>query len=238
VAKSTKDRDRRALIEEMRKKQQAQERRRTLVVVLACLLVGGLIIGFALIQYLDARSKENRDLSDIGVAKAAAACQPIKTKKVDLQPQKDGTYHKPVGEKIDYPDAPPSFGYHWGNFLSGTEVKNIYTQSERPPVERLVHSLEHGYTILWYDETIADDTEAMNDLKSVAAKYPVGDFLIIAPWTKSDGASFPGDAHVALTHWRGNDEGVSEYCGKVSGPVVGQFTDDYPKSDSPEPGAA
>jgi hypothetical protein len=237
VAKSSKDRDRRAIVEEMRKKQQQQERRRTLMVLLACLVVGGLIIGFAAVKYLDQRRRENRDLSDIGASKAAAACQPIKTKKVDLTVQKDGTYHVPVGSKVDYPDAPPAFGLHWGNFLAGSEMKNLYLASDRPEVERLVHSLEHGYSILWYDQTIGDDDAVMKDVQAIADKYPVGDYLIIAPWEKEDGAAFPDKAHVALTHWRGNQEGVWEYCGKVSGPVVQKFTKDYPKSDSPEPNA-
>jgi hypothetical protein len=234
VAKSSKDRDRRAIVEEMRRKQQAQERRRTLLVVLACVLVGGLIIGFAAVKYLDQRRKENRDLADIGASAAAAACQPIAKKNAE-----GSGVHKNPGTKIAYADAPPAFGPHWGNFLQGSEIKNQYAVADRPPVERLVHSLEHGYSILWYDETIGADTKAMDDLASIASKYPVGDYLIIAPWTKADGKAFPTGTHVALTHWTGptSQEGVWEYCGKVSGPVVQKFTKDYPKSNSPEPNA-
>ena len=239
MAKSTKDRDRRAIVEEMRKKQQAQERRRTLIVFLAALAVGAVIIGFALVQYLDTRAKENRDLSDIGVAKAAAACQPVKKESAEGSGQ-----HVASGVKIDYDAAPPAYGKHDGTFLRGAEIKNQYTEDDRPPVEKLVHSLEHGYTILWYDETIADDPAAMADLNSIALKYPVGDKLIVAPWMESDGDAFPDDAHLALTHWvdsspgDGDDdsqEGVWEYCGKVSGPVVQEFYDDYPAEKSPEP---
>jgi len=234
VAKSSKDRDRRAIVEEMRKKQQAQERRRTLLVVLACLAVSAVIIGFALVQYLDQRSKENRDLADIGVAKSAAACQPVKKKSAEGSGQ-----HENPGTKIDYPDAPPAFGKHWYNYLQGSEIKNMYSAADRPQVERLVHSLEHGYSILWYDDSIAGDSAAMDDLDAIASRYPVGDYVIIAPWTKDDGDAFPDGSHIALTHWTGPDkqQGVWEYCGKISGAVVEDFVKEYPKSDSPEPNA-
>ena len=238
MAKSSKDRDRRAVYEEMRKKQAAKERRSTLVFTAAAVAVAVAILAIPVKSYLDDRRRDNRDLSDIGVPAASAECQPVENKKVDLKIQPDGTYHVADGTDLEYPDGPPSFGLHWPNFLSGSEIRNIYSAGDRPPVERLVHSLEHGYTILWYDETIADDETAMSDLQGIADKYPVGDYLIIAPWEKDDGAAIPDNAHIALTHWRGkSEEGVSEYCGKVSGPVVQTFTDDYPKSDSPEPNA-
>ena len=35
--------------------------------------------------------------------------------------------------------------------------ERFYTKDSRPELEALVHNLEHGFTILWYDETAADD---------------------------------------------------------------------------------
>ncbi|HSV38781.1 MAG TPA: DUF3105 domain-containing protein [Nocardioidaceae bacterium] len=234
MAKSSKDRDRRAIVEEMRKKQQAQERRRTLLAFLAALAVAAVIIGFALVQYLDARQKESRDLSDIGVAKSAASCQPVKRESAEGNQQ-----HVASGVKVDYDAAPPAYGEHDGNYLRGAEVKNFYTVDDRPPVERLVHSLEHGYTIVWYDESIADDDAAMDDVRAIASRYPVGDYVMVAPWTKEDGDAFPEETHIAMTHWTGGEdkdqEGIWQYCGKVSGESVQTFVEDFPKSNSPEP---
>ena len=34
-----------------------------------------------------------------------------------------------------------------------------------------MHNLEHGYTILWYDETIADDDDMMNAIEGIADKF-------------------------------------------------------------------
>jgi len=195
-------------------------------------VVGAVIIGFAAVKYIEQRRKESKDLADIGVARSAAACQAEKTKPYDGP----ANNHVGSGVKVDYADAPPAFGQHDGNFLQGTEIKNIYSTEDRPPVERLVHSLEHGYTILWYDETIGDDATAMDDIDLIAAQYPVGDKVIIAPWTADDGAAFPDGTHVVLTHWTGPEDqkGVWEYCGKVSGEVVEEFTDKYGPNNAPE----
>jgi Protein of unknown function (DUF3105) len=241
---SSKDAGRRAVVEQMRREQQAKERRKTWTFIGVAVLVGAIIIGTAVWQLLKEQDSDTRALASIGVPASEAGCRPVKTK--DAAGQGD---HRPAGEKILYPDAPPAFGPHWGNFLTPTEVRKFYTTEDRPQVERLVHSLEHGWTILWYDDTIAKDSTALDDLKAIAGKFPdVEDpkqKIIIAPWTSDDGKPFPGDTHLAFTHWslggtNGNPQGprgVWEYCGKVSGETVADFMADYPSSDSPEAGA-
>lgn len=233
MANSSKDQDRRAKAEQVRKQQAATERRRTLLVLLACVVVGAVIVAFAVMKYADTKRKQDRNLDAIG-ASAAASCKPVTRKNAE-----GGGQHEDPGTPIAYPDAPPAFGKHWGNFLQGPEIKNYYTVDDRPEIERLVHSLEHGYTILWYDRTIADDPDAVADLKSIANKYPVGDRLIIAPWTKDDGGTFADGAHVVLTHWTGpdNQQGIWQYCTGISGAAVEQFTKDFPAGNAPEPGA-
>ena len=54
-----------------------------------------------------------------------------------------------------------------------------------------MHNLEHGYTILWYDESIADDADQLNVIDGIADKFRSDDNnlrykFIAAPWT-SDG---------------------------------------------------
>lgn len=240
----SKDGGRRAVVEQMRREQQSKERRKTLVLLGAAVLVGAIIIGTAVWQLLDQKKADSRALGSIGVAAADASCQDVVTKGA-----KGSGVHRPEGEKIIYDDTPPAFGSHWGNWLQPTEVRKFYS-GDRPPVERLVHSLEHGWTILWYDDTIAGNDAAVADLKSIAGKFPdVSDptqKLIIAPWTAKDGGGpFPGGAHLAFTHWsmggtNGNPQGqrgVWEYCGSVSGEAVSDFMADYPATDAPEAGA-
>jgi hypothetical protein len=238
-----KDADRRAVVEQMRREQQRKEKRQSLMVLGAAVVAGVLIIGFAVWQFMKSESGgPSSQLAKIGVTASKAGCQDVTTKEAE-----GNNDHRPEGEKILYPDAPPAFGPHWGRFLTGPEIRKMYTTDDRPPVEQLVHSLEHGYTILWYDETIVDDDDAMNELEAIAAKFPsrtdFNDKFIAAPWTSDDGEKFPDDTHVALTHWsmggtNGNPEGqqgVWQYCSQVSGEAVEDFMTDYPYSDSPEP---
>jgi hypothetical protein len=244
VAKPSKDADRRAVVEQMRREQQRKERRKSLMVLGAAVTIGALIIGLAVWQFAkaDSSTAAGGSLAGIGVPASDAGCQDIVAK--DAEGNND---HRPQGEKILYPDAPPAFGPHWGNFLVGTQIRKFYTVDDRPPVEQLVHSLEHGYTILWYDETIVDDSDAIDEVEALSRKFPsttdFTDKFMAAPWTSDDGEAFPDGTHLALTHWsmggtNGNpdgQQGIWEYCSKVSGEVVEDFMKDYPYSDSPEP---
>ena len=166
MAKSNKKvADRRAVVEQLRKEQQRKERRQGFLVVGAAVLVGAIIIGFAAWQLLKANQKESRDLAQIGVSETAAKCEPVVEKKPEGQQVSgsDGN-HVETGTKITYPTSPPSFGQHWPNYLQGAELRSFYTTDDRPEVQRLVHSLEHGYTILWYDGAKVKDTTLLKDI--------------------------------------------------------------------------
>ncbi len=250
MAKSNKKAaDRRAVVEQLRKEQKRKERRQGFLVVGAAVLIGAVIIGFAAWQLVKANKKESRDLSDIGLTEKAAKCQSVVEKKPEGQEVSgsDGN-HVETGTTINYRTNPPSFGQHWPNYLQGSELRSFYTTDDRPEIERLVHELEHGYTILWYDETIADDSDALADVQAIAKKFPdtvqPDEHFIAAPWSAADGEAMPDGTHVTLTHWsiggEGGDStkdqvGVSESCGGVSGAVVESFMKDYPPKDAPEP---
>ena len=236
--------DRRAVVEQMRREQKAKERRKSLMVLGAAVTIGALIIGFAVWQFMKAENGSSNQLAGLGVAASAAGCQEVVTEDAE-----GGNDHRPEGEKILYPQAPPAFGPHWGQFLQGPQIRKFYTADDRPAVETLLHSVEHGHTILWYDESIAEDDAAMDEIEAIARKFPsttdFADKFIAAPWTSEDGEAFPDDTHVALTHWsmggtNGNPEGqqgIWQYCSEVSGEVVEEFMGDYPYTDSPEPNA-
>ena len=241
--------DRRAVVEQLRKEQQRKERRQGLLVVGAAVVVGALIIGIAAWQLVKANKDANRDLSAIGASASAAGCQPIVTHTPQGK-EVSGTNgnHVDIGTPIKYRYAPPAFGQHWPNYLTGSELRSFYTVSDRPQVERLVHSLEHGYTILWYDDTIANDDAALKDVQAIAKKFPdpssLSEHFIAAPWTTKDGGAFPDGTHVAFTHWSVGGQGgkkqtgVWEYCKSVSGEALQKFRSDYPTMDAPEAGAA
>ena len=240
--KSNKDRDRRAVVEQMRRDQKKAERRRTIVVISACVVVALVIVGLAAIPLIKQNGLTSGDLANIGASEKAAGCSPIQTKKAN-----GNQNHKPQGTPISYDDAPPAFGPHWPS--PAPFERKFYTADDRPDVETLVHNLEHGYTLLWYDDTLAKSSEQLAVVKAIATKYEgsqkLTDKFIAAPWTSKDGKAFPGGKHVALTHWSaGGDpsdvtkqKGIWQYCGDPSGAVVQKFMKEYPYSDSPEPQA-
>jgi len=254
VAKPTKDRDpdRAARIEALRKQSARAERRRTLVVVAICAVVAVAIVaatGWKL--YSDNQRRDevaSTDLASIGPSSSAAGCSAVTTSPAE------GSAQHLDGQDLDYPDAPPAFGAHWST--PADFARKFYTDSDRPEVERIVHNLEHGYTVLWYDETLADDDDAMQVVEDMANKFDVevgediADYnankFLAVPWTADDGEPFPDDAHVALTRWAlegpdaipGQGLGAVQYCADASGEAVADFMEEYPASNALEPNGA
>ncbi len=242
--------DRQAVIDQMRKQQKSAERKRGYAIVGVCVLVGVLMIGAAaykpITDWWEGREIDKLALSDIG-APAADVCQDITTKKAD-----GNQNHVPTGTPVEYADAPPAFGAHWNEagVAPAPFERKFYTEDDRPELESLVHNLEHGYTILWYDETIADDDDAVTELRGIAEKFSDSDDqrdkFIAVPWTSEDGDAFPDGQHIAFTHWSAGGEGETDakkqmgafqYCSEVSGEALADFMEEYPYFDSPEPNA-
>jgi hypothetical protein len=250
VAKPAKT-DRKAVIEEMRKKQKSADRRRGTVIVTVCVLAAVGIIAAAVVPIL-LDKREDSKLDSVALDKigsAASVCQKVTTKPAD-----GNQNHVPVDTKVDYADAPPAFGAHWNQagLAPAAFARKFYTADDRPALEALVHNLEHGYTILWYDDTIAKDEAALDDVEAIARKFSGSDDLrdkfIAAPWTADDenGTKFPDGQHIAFTHWSAGGDGETDtkkqvgafqYCSGVSGDALSSFMDEYPYTDSPEPNA-
>ena len=168
MASKTKqsERDRREKIEAMRRAEQARQRRRSWIFLSIAIVVGlGLIAAVVVPSYLSSRNDPaKKALSSFGVSAADASCSPVHTTpgtntqalRTHVQ---DGTVEK-------YATVPPSFGPHWSQPIY--PARQFYTARDRPEMEQLVHNLEHGYTILWYDDTIKGDQ--LDDLKGIAQR--------------------------------------------------------------------
>jgi hypothetical protein len=244
--KNPKNQERRAMVEQMRKEQARKERLRSMIILgVSVVVVAGLLVA-ALIPYLKDKHAQDKiagtAVEKIGASASSAACADV-TKKAPKGTSRSGAdgNHVAIGTKITYPDAPPAFGQHWPNFLSNTEIRGFYSPDDRPEVERMVHSLEHGHTLIWYDDTIKPGSQEYKDLQAIGEKYANSTtYVNVLPWKATDGDAFPDGKHVALTHWAGSQdhqEGVWQYCGKPSGAVIKTFVHDYPNTDAPEAGA-
>lgn len=249
MAKPVKS-DRKSVIEQMRKKQKSTQQRQGIAIVGVCVLVGALIVGAAAYQpikdWWDGRAFDKLALSEIGAA--PSACGEITTK-----PATGNQSHVPVGTQVEYQDAPPAFGKHWNQSgVAPAPFERKFYAEDRPELEALVHNLEHGYTMLWYDESIADDEEALDEIRAIAEKFNGTDNFrykfIAVPWTSEDenGATFPEGKHIAFTHWSAGGTGQTDvkkqtgafqYCSEISGAALEDFMSKYPYFDSPEPNA-
>ena len=228
----SQDRDRRAKVEAMRREQQARERRKSLLFIVIAVVVGlGLVAAAAVPAYLDSRNDPaKKALDTFGVAASAADCDEVTT-----DDSTGASDHVEEGTKLEYAQVPPSSGQHWG--APAFPARTFYTADDRPATEQLVHNLEHGYTVLWYDDTLDQaQVDAIRDLAESAAATdmagPAGKFIASA-WDNSYG-EFPEGKHVALSHW-GATKSHRQLCGQASGEAVEAFMTQFPYSDSPEP---
>jgi len=252
VAKPAKT-ERQKVIDDIRKQQKSADKRQGYLIVGVCGAIALLIVGAAVYQPLknswDLRSYNDKALSEIGAP--ATACQDITTK-----PAAGNEEHVPDEQQVTYEDAPPAFGSHWNNAEAPARMSTkFWREDDRPELEALVHNLEHGFTIVWYDETIADDDEALTELEAVGKKFPGTTNMrykfYAAPWTSDDekeSGKFPKGQHIAFTHWSAGgagqaqadaakQQGVWQYCSEFSGEALEDFMVEYPYLDSPEPDA-
>ncbi len=236
MAKRKEAANRRERIEQMRREQQRADRRRTTTIILACVAVGLVIVGAAawvpVKNWIDDPAR--KPMSAFGVPASEAGLG-----KVFNDSGTGVADHVPTGQKVPYKTAPPSSGPHWEQPAAFS--RKFYSAKDRPELETLVHNLEHGYTIVWYDESIAKDGEQLEALRTIARRYESAEFdnskkLIVAPWAKTDGRAFPSGTHIAFTHWS-TKGGHRQYSAKVSGDALQRFMKKFPSTDSPEPNA-
>lgn len=228
--------ERRARIEEMRRQQKAAERRKNTVIIgLGALLGIGLIAAVAVPIALKER-EQSAPVATFGVPLAEAACsEPTDDPATSANHVGPGTQSPNVG-RVEYATIPPSNGDH---FQTPAPLgRHFYTADDRPAIENLVHNLEHGYTILWYDSTVSGaDLQAAQDLAERVPRDAENRKFIVSAWDDSYG-TFPEGKHVALVHWSADNKGHRQLCGAVSGEAVEQFMNRFPSTDSPEPNAA
>ena len=254
MAKKSSKSDRQAVIDEIRKKQKGAEKRRGFAIVGVCSLVALLIVVAAAYRpvknWWDLRQFKDIDLASIGAP--ASVCD-----KVD-----DQAGRRQPAARADRRRRSPTRPRRRRSARTGTSRASPRRRStgsstptkDRPELEALVHNLEHGYTILWYDESIADDADELNVIDGIADKFRSdSDNLrykfIAAPWTSDDedeSGKFPDGKHVAFSHWSAGGHGVTDpakqvgafqYCSQPSGAALKDFMLEYPYTDSPEPDA-
>lgn len=241
-------RDRRERVAQMQAAQKKSERRRLFVVIGACIAVIAIIGGAVAWAIVGEQNKKAEALQSISGDVAAASCDPVTDDAASGSSDHVGPGTNQAGvTKIQYSTVPPSSGQHFA--VPAVDKRRVYTVADAPKIETLVHNLEHGYTILWYDRSVEKEQAAtfealatrINAMKESANKF------IISPWDPAYGA-FPAGKKYALSHWSAdfdqasgkisNQKGHRQLCGGLNTAVVEGFVKTHPWSSAPEPGAA
>jgi hypothetical protein len=234
VSNKKASQDRKARLAEVQNAQKAKEKKVVVGIVVGILvLLGGL---GAVVTYAinDAKSQQ---LPNLGVSAEAASCDAVITDSGEGQGEHIGPGTPKADElTAEYETVPPSSGPHFA--APAVSDRKFYTAEDRPPLETLVHNLEHGYTVLWYDGAKAKGKEQLlRDIAEQGNKQAEAqDKFLVVEWDTSRGA-FPADKPYALAHWA-KDAGKRQLCGDLSGAVIVDFIKKFPASDTQEPGAA
>jgi hypothetical protein len=103
--------------------------------------------------------------------------------------------HVPEGTKITYNSNPPAGGMHYAtswkaNFYQESDLASLPAN----PEGYLVHSLEHGYVIFWYNCDLSTDCEGLKATIQQVMDETGGTKLIAFPWTEME-------VPLAMTSW-------------------------------------
>jgi hypothetical protein len=120
---------------------------------------------------------------------------------------------------VKYSTSPPVGGAHNPSPLPGGVYDNPLStdpSAKTPTIYSAVHSLEHGYVIVWYKNLSADEKDALT--KALTGQQKV----IVVPYP-----DMPDGHKMALTAW-----GKLDYCGKPSVKAADAFVTLYRNSPS------
>jgi hypothetical protein len=183
-------------------------------------------------------------LTEAPSAGAAAGCDDVTT--VRPYPRALDQAHVGFGGNrlpplSTFPSVPPTSGPHNPIPLPA----GIYGSA--PPIDHVLHSLEHGAAIIWYDPSVPG--EELDRLREFYREYRItpegsaqGAKIIIAPYDYPDDGEagrLPPGVHMALTAWH-----RLQTCADVSLSVAFDFTSQYVvppfesrtyKGEAPEP---
>jgi len=230
-----KEEARRQRVELQRKMARSKRNRRTAIAVVLVLLVG---IGvYALTRPQPAEASPEDLLQAAPQATETAGCGKVENVGPFLPENRDRAHVSSPVQLSQYPSVPPASGPHnpipYGAGVYGSP----------PPIDRVIHSLEHGAAIVWYSPDASGPE--LDKIRDFYQRSDVGSRVIVAPYDYPDqGAqgTLPNGAQMALVAWhhvqtcaRPSLAAAFGFTSSYAAPPFGQRT--Y-KGDAPEAGAA
>ena len=108
--------------------------------------------GGASIDYPDGGEIPAQQEADLAAAMKAAGCKDETVELNEEELYQGGNAHTSDPDEVpEYESEPPSIGRHWAEWPDD----DIY--EEAPPVQRVVHTLEHGRILVWVRPDLPND---------------------------------------------------------------------------------
>jgi hypothetical protein len=232
-----KEQARRERLELQRRMARARRNRRLgLVLLLAVVISVGV---FALTRPSAAVPTPREALAQAAEARQAAGCGPVESIG-PYQPRDQDRAHISAAQPLalsSYPSVPPTSGPH-NDIPLGAGVYD-----DPPPVDRVIHSLEHGAVAIWYSPDAGG--EELERLRAFYEEPNVGSRVIVAPYDYPDQGTagvLPAGDDMALVAWH-----QLRTCADVSVVAAFDFSSQYAappfgsrtyKGQAPEAGAS
>ncbi|MET0740864.1 MAG: DUF3105 domain-containing protein, partial [Candidatus Nanopelagicales bacterium] len=156
LAKHPDAKSRRELLDEQKQAEQRADRRRLIMIIGGAAVIAVALVGAAV--WAVQSSQQSDDASSFGVSASEAGASEVFED--DNTAESAGVHvgpntSQPDVTTVDYANNPPSFGQHYP-YWDQLYDRYFYGDRDAPQVEVLVHNLEHGYSILWYDPDLSD----------------------------------------------------------------------------------
>ena len=213
MSKKLQEKQRKRLAEQMRREQQRKATRRSNLITIGIALA---IAATVTVFIMSERSGDDAPPAPAGVAMAEAGCDDVENH------EEEGANH--VDGDVEYETSPPTSGDHYETPADA----GFYPDAV--PEETLVHNLEHGQIVIWYDPEASTQTkndlqefaESANDPDAVRGNSPPP--IVAAPYE-----DVPSGKSYALTAWT-----HSQACSAYSLEAINDFRAQF-QGDSPEP---
>lgn len=230
-----KEEARRQRAELQRKMAKSRRNRRVAIGVVVVLIAG--VAAFALTRPKEAQATPSDLLASVDQARQTAGCDPVENVG-PYQPRTQDAAHVVAPKPLStYPSVPPASGPH-NSIPYGAGVYDT-----PPPIDRVIHSLEHGAAVVWYSPDVSG--KELDRIRTFYEGSDVGSRVIVAPYDYPDEGAYgtlPAGTQMALVAWHN-----VQTCAKVNLAAAFGFTSEWAfptfderdyKGEAPEAGKA
>jgi hypothetical protein len=223
---------------ELHRKMTRSKRNRRIALGATALVAAG-VLAFALTRPTTAVASPEELLAQAAQAKQTAGCGAAEDVG-PYQPEDQDQAHvttEELPQLSQYVSVPPASGPH----NAVTLAAGVYDSA--PPIDRLIHSLEHGAAVVWYSPGATGA-----ELQRIRAFYDqsdVGSRVIVAPYdypAQGAAGTLPAGTEMALVAWhhvescsRTNLAAAFDFTARYAAPPFGdrRYLGNAPEAGSP-----